>query len=41
MTTAVAGMVIGETVPPAIVGVVWLGTARAKAWAGWWSRDSP
>ncbi|EID16299.1 integral membrane protein [Mycobacterium xenopi RIVM700367] len=34
VTTAVAGMVIGETVPPAIVGVVWLGdrTREGLAW---------
>jgi drug/metabolite transporter (DMT)-like permease len=34
VTTAVAGMVIGETIPPAIVGVVWLGD-RTREGLGW------
>jgi drug/metabolite transporter (DMT)-like permease len=34
VTTAVAGMVVGETVAPAIVGVVWLGD-RARDGLGW------
>jgi drug/metabolite transporter (DMT)-like permease len=34
VTTAVAGMVIGETVGPALVGVVWLGD-RTRDGLGW------
>ncbi|MGF2952446.1 DMT family transporter [Mycobacterium sp. THU-M116] len=34
VTTAVAGMVVGETVAPALVGVVWLGD-RARDGLGW------
>ncbi|WP_375481508.1 hypothetical protein [uncultured Mycobacterium sp.] len=34
VTTAVAGMVIGETVPPALVGVAWLGD-RTREGLGW------
>jgi drug/metabolite transporter (DMT)-like permease len=34
VTTAVAGMVVGETVPPALVGVVWLGD-RTRDGFGW------
>ncbi|WP_292975842.1 DMT family transporter [Mycobacterium sp.] len=34
VTTAVAGMVIGETVGPALVGVVWLGD-RTRLGLGW------
>ncbi len=34
VTTAVAGMVIGETIAPALVGVVWLGD-RARDGLGW------
>jgi drug/metabolite transporter (DMT)-like permease len=34
VTTAVAGMVVGETVGPALVGVVWLGD-RSRAGLGW------
>jgi hypothetical protein len=34
VTTAVAGMVIGETVGPALVGVAWLGD-RTRAGLGW------
>lgn len=34
VTTAVAGMVVGETLAPAFVGVVWLGD-RARAGFGW------
>jgi drug/metabolite transporter (DMT)-like permease len=34
VTTAVAGMVIGETVGPALVGVVWLGD-RTRPGLGW------
>jgi hypothetical protein len=34
VTTAVAAMVVGETVAPAIVGVVWLGD-RARDGLGW------
>ena len=34
VTTAVAGMVIGETVAPAVVGAVWLGD-RAREGLGW------
>ena len=34
VTTATAGMVIGETIGPAVVGVVWLGdrTREGLAW---------
>lgn len=34
VTTAVAGMVVGETVGPALVGVVWLGdrTREGLSW---------
>lgn len=34
MTTAVAGMVVGETVGPALVGVAWLGdqTRPGMSW---------
>jgi hypothetical protein len=37
VTTAVAGMVIGETIPPALVGVVWLGdqTHEGLGWMVW------
>jgi drug/metabolite transporter (DMT)-like permease len=34
VTTAVAGMVVGETIAPALVGVVWLGDS-ARAGLGW------
>lgn len=34
VTTAVAGMVVGETIGPAIVGVVWLGD-HSRAGLGW------
>ncbi|MDP7723392.1 hypothetical protein [Mycobacterium sp. TY814] len=34
MTTAVAGMVVGETVLPAIIGVVWLGD-QTREGLGW------
>jgi len=34
VTTAVAGMVVGETLAPALVGVVWLGD-RARDGFGW------
>lgn len=34
VTTAVAGMVVGETVPPALVGVLWLGD-RTRDGFGW------
>jgi drug/metabolite transporter (DMT)-like permease len=34
VTTAVAGMVVGETIAPAFVGVVWLGDS-ARAGLGW------
>ncbi|MGW8667206.1 hypothetical protein [Streptomyces niveus] len=34
VTTATAGMVIGETIGPALVGVVWLGD-RTRAGLGW------
>jgi hypothetical protein len=34
VTTAVAGMVIGETVGPALVGVAWLGD-RTRAGLSW------
>lgn len=34
VTTAVAGMVLGETIGPALVGVVWLGD-RSRAGLGW------
>jgi hypothetical protein len=34
VTTAVAGMVVGETLAPAFVGVVWLGDT-ARAGLGW------
>ncbi|MBV9320568.1 MAG: DMT family transporter [Mycobacterium sp.] len=34
VTTAVAGMVVGETVGPALVGVVWLGD-RTREGLGW------
>jgi drug/metabolite transporter (DMT)-like permease len=34
VTTAVAGMVVGETVAPALVGVVWLGD-RTRDGFGW------
>jgi drug/metabolite transporter (DMT)-like permease len=34
VTTAVAGMVVGETVGPALVGVVWLGD-RTRPGLGW------
>lgn len=34
VTTAVAGMVVGETIAPAFVGVVWLGD-RAREGLGW------
>ncbi|MGO9251827.1 MAG: DMT family transporter [Mycobacterium sp.] len=34
VTTAVAGMVVGETIAPAFVGVVWLGD-RARDGLGW------
>ena len=34
VTTAVAGMVVGETIGPALVGVVWLGD-RSHAGRGW------
>ena len=34
VTTAVAGMVIGETIAPAVVGAVWLGD-RARDGLGW------
>jgi drug/metabolite transporter (DMT)-like permease len=34
VTTAVAGMVVGETIAPAIVGVVWLGD-RSREGLGW------
>ncbi|KAA8957950.1 MAG: hypothetical protein F6Q13_15845 [Mycobacterium sp.] len=34
VTTAVAGMVVGETIGPALVGVVWLGD-RSRAGLGW------
>ncbi len=34
VTTAVAGMVVGETIAPAFVGVVWLGD-RARHGLGW------
>lgn len=34
VTTAVAGMVVGETIGPALVGVVWLGD-RSQAGLGW------
>ncbi|BBZ10559.1 hypothetical protein [Mycobacterium branderi] len=34
VTTAVAGMVIGETVGPALVGVAWLGD-RSREGLGW------
>ena len=34
VTTAVAGMVVGETVGPALVGVVWLGD-QTRAGLGW------
>jgi len=34
VTTAVAGMVVGETIAPALVGVVWLGD-RARDGLGW------
>lgn len=34
MTTATAGLVIGETIGPALVGVIWLGdrTREGLAW---------
>lgn len=37
VTTAVAGIVIGETIPPALVGVVWLGdqTREGFGWVVW------
>jgi len=34
VTTAVAGMVVGETIAPALVGVVWLGD-RSREGLGW------
>ncbi|MGW1015383.1 hypothetical protein [Streptomyces niveus] len=34
VTTATAGMVVGETIGPALVGVVWLGD-RTRAGLGW------
>ncbi|ORV09816.1 DMT family transporter [Mycobacterium celatum] len=34
VTTAVAGMVVGETIGPALVGVVWLGD-RTRGGLGW------
>ncbi len=34
VTTAVAGMVVGETIPPAFVGAMWLGD-RARDGLGW------
>ncbi|MCF3964992.1 hypothetical protein L1885_25745, partial [Streptomyces fuscigenes] len=34
VTTATAGMVVGETVGPALVGVLWLGD-RTRAGLGW------
>jgi drug/metabolite transporter (DMT)-like permease len=34
VTTAVAGMVVGETIAPALIGVVWLGD-RARDGFGW------
>ncbi len=34
VTTAVAGMVVGETIAPALVGVVWLGD-RTRDGFGW------
>jgi drug/metabolite transporter (DMT)-like permease len=34
VTTAVAGMVIGETIAPALVGVIWLGD-RTREGLGW------
>lgn len=34
VTTAVAGMVVGETIGPALVGVVWLGD-RTRSGLGW------
>jgi hypothetical protein len=34
VTTAVAGMVVGETIGPALVGVVWLGD-RTREGLGW------
>ena len=34
VTAAVAGMVVGETIAPALVGVVWLGD-RARDGLGW------
>jgi drug/metabolite transporter (DMT)-like permease len=34
VTTAVAGMVVGETIAPALVGVIWLGD-RARDGFGW------
>jgi drug/metabolite transporter (DMT)-like permease len=34
VTTAVAGMVVGETIAPALVGVVWLGD-RTREGLGW------
>ncbi len=34
VTTAVAGMVVGETIGPAVVGVVWLGD-RTREGLGW------
>lgn len=34
VTTAVAGMVVGETIGPALVGVVWLGD-RSREGLGW------
>jgi drug/metabolite transporter (DMT)-like permease len=34
VTTAVAGMVVGETIAPAVVGVVWLGD-RTRDGFGW------
>jgi hypothetical protein len=34
VTTAVAGMVVGETVGPALVGVAWLGD-RTRPGLGW------
>jgi drug/metabolite transporter (DMT)-like permease len=37
VTTAVAGMVVGETIPPALIGVVWLGdqTREGFGWMVW------
>jgi drug/metabolite transporter (DMT)-like permease len=34
VTTAVAGMVVGETIAPALIGVVWFGD-RTREGLGW------